>query len=395
MLFPKSAIVLSAAIAIGLTLHPVLAQDETAPADAAPANKPAAEAKENAPSGEAMARYNALLEEWKGVIKELRKLRSEYTSSKPEDAKGLEKQWADLIAKGNALVPKLREAGKAAYVEDATVDPQLERFLLKLTQDAVDSDDYEVAYELSRAMLDRAEKDKAPAPKELYNTAGISAFVTNDYEAAKKYFALAKESGTLQGKGVQYEGEVDKYEKYWAKEKEIREKEAAADDLPRVRISTTAGDMVVELYENEAPDTVGNFVSLVEAGFYDGLNFHRVLPGFMAQGGDPKGNGTGGPGYRIYCETDNPNARRHFRGTLSMAHAGKDTGGSQFFICFTQQEGLDGKHTAFGRVIEGMDTLARIHRIDPDSSSPVEPTKIEKMEVLRKRDHKYLPRKVE
>lgn len=389
----KHAILFSTAIAAGLAFHTVLAQDDAAPASAAPATEAAAAPAEGA-AGDATNRFNALFEEWKGVVKDLRKLKSEYISTKPEDAKNLEKQWGDLIAKGNELLPKLREAGKAAYAEGASVDPQLQRFLLKLTQDAVDTDDYEVAYELSRAMLDRAEKDKAPAPKELYNSAGISAFVTNDYEAAEKYFGQAKDAGTLQGKGAQYESQVAKYQQYWAKEKEVREKEAAADDLPRVRISTTAGDMVVELYENEAPDTVGNFVSLVESGFYDGLNFHRVLPGFMAQGGDPKGNGTGGPGYRVYCETDNPNARRHFRGTLSMAHAGKDTGGSQFFICFTQQEGLDGKHTAFGRVIEGFETLARIQRIDPDNPAG-EPTKIEKMEVVRKRDHKYLPRKVE
>ena len=140
----------------------------------------------------------------------------------------------------------------------------------------------------------------------------------------------------------------------------IRMREARADDLPRIRISTSKGDIVVELFENEAPNAVANFVSLVEKKFYDDLKFHRVMEGFMAQGGCPKGDGTEGPGYKIECECDSPDARRHFVGSLSMAHAGKNTGGSQFFITFERPENpdaLDGVHTVFGKVIEGLDVL--------------------------------------
>jgi len=153
---------------------------------------------------------------------------------------------------------------------------------------------------------------------------------------------------------------------------------------------------VVELFENEAPETVGNFISLVSSGFYDGLSFHRVLENFMAQGGCPKGDGTGGPGYNIYCECYESNHRNHFRGTLSMAHAGRDTGGSQFFITFLPTPQLNGRHTAFGRVIEGMDVLSKIQRRDPEKPADAAktPDKIEKAEVIRKRDHQYLPNKV-
>ncbi len=94
---------------------------------------------------------------------------------------------------------------------------------------------------------------------------------------------------------------------------------------------------------------MGNFISLVDSGFYDGLTFHRVLKGFMAQGGCPKGDGTGDPGYSIYCEVNQENARKHFRGSLSMANAGKDTGGSQFFLTFLPTPNLNGKHTVFRR----------------------------------------------
>lgn len=114
--------------------------------------------------------------------------------------------------------------------------------------------------------------------------------------------------------------------------------------------------MVLELFPGEAPGTVANFEKLTNSGFYDGLAFHRVIRGFVAQGGDPKGDGTGGPGYTIKCETEG-NPHKHLRGALSMAHRGKDTGGSQFFICFQPQPHLNGKHTVFGQVREGFDVL--------------------------------------
>ncbi|MCA9270323.1 MAG: peptidylprolyl isomerase [Planctomycetales bacterium] len=127
--------------------------------------------------------------------------------------------------------------------------------------------------------------------------------------------------------------------------------------LPQVKFETTKGDVVFELYENEAPNTVANFISLVEKGFYDGLIFHRVIADFMAQGGCPDGIGTGGPGYRIACECYRPDAHKHERGVLAMAHAGRDTGGSQFYITFKATPWLDGKHTVFGRVVSGMDAV--------------------------------------
>ena len=123
-------------------------------------------------------------------------------------------------------------------------------------------------------------------------------------------------------------------------------------------ISTEKGDMKAELYTEETPGTVANFVELANHNFYDGLTFHRVIPGFVIQGGCPRGDGTGGPGYKIKCETSAPR-QYHDRGVLSMAHAGKDTGGSQFFICCAREstQHLDGRHTCFGRVVEGLDVI--------------------------------------
>lgn len=140
----------------------------------------------------------------------------------------------------------------------------------------------------------------------------------------------------------------------------------------KAEILTQKGLMVVDLYETETPETVANFVKLAESGFYNGLTFHRVIPDFVIQGGCPDGTGTGGPGWRIKCETSS-GKQFHDRGVLSMAHAGKDTGGSQFFICHsrTNTAHLDGVHTCFGRVIEGLDVIDDIRAGDKIESITV------------------------
>jgi peptidyl-prolyl cis-trans isomerase B (cyclophilin B) len=133
----------------------------------------------------------------------------------------------------------------------------------------------------------------------------------------------------------------------------------------KASIHTEKGVMKVQFYEKDAPGTVKNFVDLARKGFYDGLNFHRVIPEFVIQGGCPYGTGSGGPGYTIPCELDGDN-QYHDRGVLSMAHAGRDTGGSQFFICHSREntQHLDRKHTCFGKVYEGLDVIDDIRQGD-------------------------------
>ncbi len=130
-------------------------------------------------------------------------------------------------------------------------------------------------------------------------------------------------------------------------------------------IETAKGTMKVRFYEKDAPNTVANFVKLAKSGFYDGLTFHRVIADFVIQGGCPRGDGTGGPGYTIKCELDGDN-QYHDRGVLSMAHAGRDTGGSQFFICMNREntQHLDRQHTCFGRVYDGLEVIDKIRRDD-------------------------------
>ena len=126
--------------------------------------------------------------------------------------------------------------------------------------------------------------------------------------------------------------------------------------MTKAIIKTDKGDISIDLFDDDAPNTVKNFVDLITKKFYDGLTFHRVIPNFVIQGGCPTGDGTGGPGYQIDCEI---NDNLHLAGSLSMAHAGKDTGGSQFFICHSPQPHLDGVHTVFG-ITEDMDVVNAI-----------------------------------
>lgn len=134
--------------------------------------------------------------------------------------------------------------------------------------------------------------------------------------------------------------------------------------MSKVKISTDKGDMIAELYE-ETPITTNNFKKLVTEGFYNGLNFHRVIPEFVIQGGCPNGVGNGGPGYNIPCEVTAPR-QFHEKGVLSMAHAGRNTGGSQFFICHNRHNTshLDGNHTCFGKVTDGLDIIDKITQGD-------------------------------
>jgi cyclophilin family peptidyl-prolyl cis-trans isomerase len=181
----------------------------------------------------------------------------------------------------------------------------------------------------------------------------------------------------------EYRRMAGSYGDLWKAEGEIRTKEEKANDLPRVTIATSKGDIEIELFEDQAPNTVANFIELVSKKFYDGLKFHRVLPGFMAQGGCPNGDGSGDAGYRFKDELAE-GYRRHFRGSLSMANSGPDTNGSQFFITHLPTEWLNGKHTVFGRIVKGQDVVDRLRPGD----------EIKKAEVTRKRDHPYAVKKI-
>ncbi|HBE70524.1 MAG TPA: hypothetical protein DDW52_20455 [Planctomycetaceae bacterium] len=189
----------------------------------------------------------------------------------------------------------------------------------------------------------------------------------------------------------------------WEREKQLRQEDAAGPPLPVVEITTTKGVFEIELFENQAPNTVANFIALVESGFYDGRKFHRVIDHYAAQTGCPNDDGSGDGGFVIPSERDATNARDFFRGTLGMALANdiRDSASTQFFIAFSPTPELDENYTAFGRVIRGDFILGNLARINPDDKdskkgeSKAIPDEIISVKVLSKRSSSnYTPERI-
>lgn len=333
--------------------------------------------------------FEGVFGEWKEVLTQLRQLKEEYREAKPERKTEIEKQYQGLLVKGSQLEPKLIDAAEKAFGEAPNANPQLTEFLTAIVRGDATRDDFERGLSLGQLLLKNGVQDP-----EVLNAVGTAAYGVGQWDDAEKYLREAAKQGSASEVATSLLQQIPECRETWAREAKLRQAEAKADDLPRVLLKTNKGDIELELFENEAPNAVANFISLVAKGFYNGLVFHRVLPNFMAQGGDPTGTGSGGPGYSIACECHKPDARMHFRGSLSMAHAGRDTGGSQFFLTFLPTTHLNHRHTCFGRVVSGMDVLAKLQRRDPDSPNPPQPDRIIEAKVLRKRAHAYEPKKI-
>jgi cyclophilin family peptidyl-prolyl cis-trans isomerase len=373
-------------LGLGAALSSAGAQDAPPAAVDAPAGGAAAP-----DSVQARGEFDAKFTAWKETLQQLRTLRHDYQLADEAGRAALEEQWKTKLAEANAMLSEVVAAARRAYAAAPNEDRELTTFLVKMLEDDVARDRYESAAELAAVLLDHG----CDQPQVLRN-AGIAFFALNDLDRTVALLEKAKSIDMSAEDLTTLRKEVEEYAEFWKREQELRQAEAAADDLPRVKLTTTKGDITVELFENEAPETVGNFVSLVKQGFYNGLTFHRVIGGFMAQAGCPAGDGSGGPGYAIYDECQKPEARKHFRGSLSMAKtAAANSGGSQFFICFRPTAPLNGRHTVFGRVIEGLEVLDKLQRREPSDEKPAEPDRILKAEVLRDRGHEYVPHKVE
>lgn len=332
--------------------------------------------------------FGKLFGSWNDLLKQLETFQMNYKSAKPEERPAIREQFEKLLKDGEKLEPALRTAAEAAFKAEPNKDKNVSDVLVSLIFADQRRDNHDGVLKGAELLIN----GKYDNPR-IYGLAGMAALQTGDLDKAEKYLkeADAKNAISPDARGA-LEGLEDTKAK-WKVELEKRAAEAKADDLPRVELDTNKGKVVIELFENEAPNTVANFISLVEKKYYDGLAFHRVLPGFMAQGGDPKGDGSGGPGYTIACECKQENHRNHFRGTLSMAKtAAPDTGGSQFFLTFGRTAHLDGQHTVFGRVIEGLEVLSKLQRRDPNDPKAPAPDKIVVAKVLRKRPHEYTPK---
>jgi cyclophilin family peptidyl-prolyl cis-trans isomerase len=353
-------------------------------------------AEQNSSAGTDGEQFNQVFTEWKATLTGLADLRARYRGGDAAERAAIQAEWQDRMQAAAATLEQLVAAARQSYARSPTADPRAMDVLGGTLAEWNRRDECEKAADLGKFLVRHGCKDA-----QVLEMAGIAAFAVADWDAAAAYLQAAaanrpqvKEGQKLTARGQSALSQALEYKAAWAHETKLRQAEAKANDLPRVLLETSQGDILLELFENEAPNTVANFLTLVEKGFYNGLVFHRVLPGFMAQGGDPRGDGTGGPGYTIPGEFGKPEHRLHFRGSLGMARAGgPDSAGSQFYLMFAPRKSLDGQYTVFGRMLAGCDVLARLQRIDPEQRSRVAPDRIIEARVLRKRPHAYVVKK--
>lgn len=350
----------------------------------------AAEPEQSATPEADQVRWNELMAEQQALEKEietkLQEIQKRMQSASPEEQPAIQAQYRKMA---QAYMKQYEQLGKQIIPLAPVIYEQNPKDVIAaelVMQTAFGKNQYQQAADIADHMI----SEGRISPIAL-NMGGAAHFNNHEFQKAKELLEQAQQSNMLDELGRQYLTAATAYENLWEKERALRAAEAAAgpeNALPQVLLKTTRGDILLELFEDQAPNTVANFVSLTENKDYDGTTFHRVIPNFMAQGGDPNSkdedpsnDGTGGPPYKIACECGRPDTRMHFSGSLSMAHAGKDTGGSQFFITHRPTDHLNGKHTVFGRVADGLDTAKSLQKGDVIQSAT----------VVRKRNHPYKP----
>jgi cyclophilin family peptidyl-prolyl cis-trans isomerase len=361
---------------------------------AVPAQKaatPKSKAKSAFPKPEAksLQEWKALDERRKKLRSDLKDLQSEFTVSSRVRKLEIKQEFERLVDEWKSVVePKMVKLALAKLTDDP--DSEL---AARLGEDVPDQ--RQVV-----AVTERLIKGgKATGP--VLRLAGLAYFNLNEFQRSAELLEKARDKNAAPKDPTIIDVARD-YVKNWQKEQDLRKKEQAAASmpktrLPRVLIETGKGNILVELFENEAPNTVANFISLVEKKFYDGQHFYNARPLLSVEAGDPTtkpkydkklGYGFGGPGYTIKTEAADDNARLHFRGSLSMVNYGKDTEGSQFAILrvprpeWNPSAGGLGGQTVFGRVVKGMDVADKLQNGD----------KLVKMTVLAKRPHAYTPK---
>ena len=302
---------------------------------------------------------------------------------------------AALKQRNIVILEEMKEAAVESYLAAPGENQKVINYLLQMTsRHLTGKDPQQFAFNPDRALELFNLVTSKPldiAGKQSY---GFRAnYLTENYREAKKFLEAAKAEN--ENVAVSSFDDLERAQKDMKRELEFRQ---ADGELPRVAIQTDKGKIVLELFENHAPNTVANFISLVEKGFYNGLDFHKVTSNLTVAAGCPYNNGTGGPGYEVKCECYQPEImRQHFRGVISMAHGGRDTGGSRFFITKQRIPSYDGQFTVFGRVIEGMQTVYGLNVVDntavlQKNARPA--TKMTSVSVLRKGNRDYTPEKI-
>ncbi len=331
-------------------------------------------------------------------LKKMREVVIRFNVSPDHAAASWKEKYNALVVEGSELHDRFIRAAIAEYRQNLETKQPIGEMLFKILERNIERDRYEGMVEVARTLIDGGYQHE-----NLRGYLTMAAYALCQFEIVEPNLNKLIESGVVSQQLLRIRENLDQLKKDWAEELEYRRKDASGEPLPRALLRTTKGDIEVELFENQAPETVANFIFLAESGFYDHHLFHRVIQHFMAQTGDPNGDGTGGPGYTIYDESGRPDHRKFFRGSLGMAMTAEpNSGGSQFFITFLPTFDLNGQYTVFGRVTKGIEVLSNLRRVDPeakdkkgDEDKDVPLDELIEVRILSKRDHEYLPHKVE
>ncbi|MFO7904079.1 MAG: peptidylprolyl isomerase [Planctomycetota bacterium] len=339
---------------------------------------------------DARADFEDVFREWTRMLRDLHELEVAFHAAPASKREELFKEHFQTLTNGYSLEDELLSAAMRAYSMHPQKNADLKEFLLQIASMLVQAECYEDGLKVSQMLLDSDVDELA-----VYQNAADAAFACSKFDVAEQCLRIIDQRKGNSTENSRRLALMDVYKKEWKKEQELRETERLANDLPRVLLVTVRGEIELELFENEAPNTVANFIKLVEDGFYDGLTFHEVKPGVGAFSGCPLGDGTGSPGHFIRHEFEDAEPRVHFRGSLSTISEGPFANGSQFCITFLPTPQREGLSTVFGRVIRGMDVLARLQRRGGDSlSASTPPDRIITAKVVRKRDHPYKPDRI-
>lgn len=395
-------------LAVTLAAGTHCAAQEPPPAVTSPAD-PAAPASADTPPATVEVTLNegqkALVQQfidarrtWAETLVEMRRLEIRYSNDVDRAPETMER-FAELRNRARGEMRALFAVAQKLYAELGN-DAESGRFLLRTIEYRQQKSIYEDSYDAARLLIDSG----IPVPA-LYVFAARCAFLEGRFDEVLplyKRFVETEGPDKLEQVDQQLGGLLEPYPQWWAEEMAIREAEAEADDLPRVLLETTRGPIVLELFENNAPNTVANFIRLVEDGFYDDSEFYQVIDDLLAMGGDPVGDGSGTSGKFLPDEHDRVDRRRIFRGSIFMAKRSEgeatgrlvpNTASCQFVIALMPMAPQDPSQTVFGRVIEGMDVVCSFRRLDPsekkDAVVVLPPDRIVRASVIRKRDHDY------
>lgn len=350
---------------------------------------------------ELRSEFDAAILELKDAIKAIKKTGHEFYENKSTVAHEYRSKWKAEATVAEDAYKRVREASFALFFETPNPGEEVNKIVSMMNQDLIAQGQLAKCYQTTKKLL-----KLYPENKDLYNLMGRVSILNNDFTFAQQYYQTNRETAEQLGvpEGALYGNSMDKLVSGFERELAFRASDAEGEPLPKAIIKTNRGEIVIELFENQAPETVGNFVSLVQTGIYDGMIFHHVLRNLIADAGLMTMSRPQPIGYTIYDEHQKPNARDHFRGSVAMVGKNNEpnSAGAEFRIMLVPGPNLDGKSTVFGRVISDLSVLDNIQETfqvneEEDKEEFIKDAKpdvIESITITNLRDHEYEPNRV-